>query len=51
MATGELHHTLLPKVMALSVFSSDPLASNAYAMQEILLVLLRSPAPARSPSW
>jgi amino acid transporter len=39
MGTGELEHTLLPKVLALSVFSSDPLSSNAYATQEILLVL------------
>lgn len=39
MATEELEHTLLPKVLALPVFSSDPLSSNAYATQEILLVL------------
>ena len=39
MATGELRHTFLPKVLALPVFSSDPLSSNAYATQEILLVL------------
>src|ERR671914_1696556 len=39
MASGELEHTLLPKVIALPVFSSDPLSSNAYATQEILLVL------------
>jgi amino acid transporter len=39
MATGELRHTLLPKVLALPVFSSDPLSSNAYATQEIMLVL------------
>lgn len=39
MASGELEHTLLPKVLALPVFSSDPLSSNAYATQEILLVL------------
>jgi amino acid transporter len=39
MGTGELEHTLLPKVLALPVFSSDPLSSNAYATQEILLVL------------
>lgn len=37
--SGELEHTLLPKVIALPVFSSDPLSSNAYATQEILLVL------------
>lgn len=39
MSSGELEHTLLPKVLALPVFSSDPLSSNAYATQEILLVL------------
>ena len=39
MASGELDHTLLPKVVALPVFSSDPLSSNAYATQEIMLVL------------
>lgn len=39
MAHGELGHTLLPKVLALPIFSSDPLSSVAYATQEILLVL------------
>lgn len=39
MAWGELEHTLLPKTIALPVFSSDPLSSNAYATQEALLVL------------
>ena len=39
MASGELEHTLLPKTIALPVFASDPLSSNAYATQEILLVL------------
>lgn len=39
MASGELGHTLLPKTIALPVFSSDPLSSNAYATQEALLVL------------
>jgi amino acid transporter len=39
MASGELEHTLLPKVLALPVFSSDPLSSVAYATQEIILVL------------
>ena len=39
MSSGELEHTLLPKIIALPVFSSDPLSSNAYATQEILLVL------------
>lgn len=40
MSSGELEHTLLPKVIALPVFSSDPLSSNAYATQEALIVLV-----------
>ncbi|MFP5298904.1 MAG: APC family permease [Actinomycetota bacterium] len=39
MSSGELEHTLLPKTIALPVFSSDPLSSNAYATQEAMLVL------------
>lgn len=39
MSHGELQHTLLPKTIALPVFSSDPLSSNAYATQEALIVL------------
>lgn len=39
MSSAELGHTLLPKVIALPVFSSDPLSSNAYATQEALIVL------------
>jgi amino acid transporter len=34
-----LHDELLPKRIALPVFCSDPLSSNAYATEEILLVL------------
>ncbi|MBP7972781.1 MAG: APC family permease [Candidatus Nanopelagicales bacterium] len=34
-----LHSTLLPKRIALPVFASDALSSNAYATQEILLML------------
>jgi amino acid transporter len=48
MASGELGHTLLPKTLALPVFSSDPLSSNAYATQEILLVLALAGASALS---
>lgn len=33
-------HEKLPKILALPVFSSDPLSSVAYATQEILLALL-----------
>jgi amino acid transporter len=39
MSSGELEHTLLPKVIALPVFASDPLSSNAYATQEAMIVL------------
>lgn len=39
MSFGQLEHTLLPKTIALPVFSSDALSSVAYATQEILLVL------------
>jgi amino acid transporter len=38
-ASTKLHETLLPKRIALPVFASDALSSNAYATQEILLVL------------
>jgi amino acid transporter len=39
MASGELEDTLLPKAIALPVFSSDALSSVAYATGEIILVL------------
>jgi amino acid transporter len=39
MRSDRLHETLLPKRIALPVFASDALSSNAYATQEILLVL------------
>jgi amino acid transporter len=38
-ASARLSETLLPKRIALPVFASDALSSNAYATQEILLVL------------
>ncbi|CAN5750744.1 MAG: hypothetical protein M3493_14055 [Actinomycetota bacterium] len=48
-ASRELKHQLLPKWMALPVFSSDPMSSVAYATQEMMLVLaLAGPAPSRS---
>lgn len=37
--TERISHTLLPKRVALPVFASDALSSNAYATQEILTVL------------
>ena len=40
LATEEAGHQLLPKVLALPVFASDALSSNAYATEEILLVLI-----------
>ena len=43
-ASDQLEHTLLPKTIALPVFASDPLSSNAYATEEILLVLLTASA-------
>jgi amino acid transporter len=46
MASHRLEHTLLPKVLALPVFSSDPLSSNAYATEEMMLVLVTAGAAA-----
>jgi amino acid transporter len=40
LAGHKLEHQLLPKTLALPVFSSDPLSSNAYATQEMMLVLV-----------
>ena len=40
VASSRLEHTLLPKVLALPVFSSDALSSVAYASEEILRILL-----------
>lgn len=39
LRSESLRDTLLPKKLALPVFCSDPLSSNAYATEEILLVL------------
>ena len=44
MASARLEHTLLPKILALPVFSSDALSSVAYATEEIMLVLLAASA-------
>jgi amino acid transporter len=46
LATHKLDHQLLPKVLALPVFSSDPLSSNAYATEEMMLVLVTAGASA-----
>ncbi|HEX6330468.1 MAG TPA: APC family permease [Actinomycetota bacterium] len=48
IATHKQEHQLLPKVLALPVFSSDPLSSNAYATEEMMLVLALAGAGALS---
>ena len=37
MRSNQMSETLLPKTLALPVYCSDPISSNAYATQEILL--------------
>ena len=39
LRSSHLGQTLLPKRLALPIFCSDPLSSNAYATEEILLML------------
>jgi amino acid transporter len=46
LATQKLEHQLLPRFLALPVFSSDPLSSNAYATEEMMLVLVTAGAGA-----
>jgi amino acid transporter len=46
LATEKAEHQLLPKILALPVFSSDPLSSNAYATEEMMLVLATAGASA-----
>jgi amino acid transporter len=48
MASHRLEHTLLPKILALPVFSSDALSSVAYATGEIILVLLLASSTGQS---
>ncbi len=48
VASSRLEHTLLPKILALPVFSSDPLSSVAYATEEMMLVLAVAGAAAFS---
>ncbi|MGH2675023.1 MAG: APC family permease [Actinomycetota bacterium] len=48
MESARMEHTLLPKVLALPVFSSDPLSSVAYATEEMMLVLVLAGASALS---
>lgn len=49
--TDRLHHTLLPKRLALPVFSADAISSVAYAPQEILLTLAAAGAMGYAISW
>ena len=46
VATQRLEHTLLPKVLALPLFSSDAMSSVIYAPEEILIPLLVASAAA-----
>lgn len=46
LASAKLEHQLLPKFLALPVFSSDPLSSVAYATEEMMLVLVLAGAAA-----
>ncbi|MFM7013861.1 MAG: APC family permease [Actinomycetota bacterium] len=39
LASSNLKHQLLPKSIALPIFSSDPLSSVAYGPQELLMIL------------
>jgi amino acid transporter len=46
LASHKAEHQLLPRVLALPVFSSDALSSNAYATEEMMLVLATAGAGA-----
>jgi amino acid transporter len=46
LASYKAEHQLLPKFLALPVFSSDALSSNAYATEEMMLVLAMAGAGA-----
>jgi amino acid transporter len=46
LASHKADHQLLPKFLALPVFSSDALSSNAYATEEMMLVLVAAGAGA-----
>src|SRR6266516_3672931 len=50
LSSHKLEHQLLPKILALPVFSSDALSSVAYATEEMLLVLVAAGATALSLS-
>jgi amino acid transporter len=46
ISSDKAEHQLLPKFLALPVFSSDPLSSVAYATEEMMLVLVLAGAAA-----
>jgi amino acid transporter len=46
LATEEQQHQRLRKIIALAVFASDPISSNAYATEAIMLVLMTAGAAA-----
>ena len=46
LSSHGLEHQLLPKILALPVFSSDALSSVAYATEEMMLVLAAAGATA-----
>jgi amino acid transporter len=46
LSTEEQQHQRLRKIVALAVFASDPISSNAYATEAIMLVLLTAGAGA-----
>src|SRR5918911_1434087 len=48
ISSSKLEHQLLPKLLALPVFSSDPLSSVAYATEEMMLVLVLAGAASLS---
>ena len=50
LASEEAGHQLLPKTLALPVFASDALSSNAYATEEIFLVLITAGTASLSTS-
>jgi len=50
MPLAQARHERLTKTVALAVFASDPLSSNAYATEEILLVLILAGSAALSYS-
>src|SRR5438128_11204747 len=51
IASSRAMHARLSKVKALAVFSSDALSSDAYATEEILLVLILTVTSAIALTW